>query len=291
MNLNDLVILFQSSGLNVYKKGDCHFHNRGVVNYSFPLLENASISQEIISSLKWKFLITVIKAESCRKNTYEYILKTDDYSIRRFKRKVSNRINKSLNVCTFIRPSLEDLINYGLTINRKALKMQYNRKDRSLTSYNGWKKQATSFYNNKDVIILAAYENQKMSGYIITCEYMGRYFNHLMHYDRDMASSCPIQGLLFTLINNIISEKGSIEISDGIESYKNQPELKRFKINMLFERIPSTRVYIIHPFVIKAMQLVIYFHIRVLRKKKFKGFFLQTLLHLYKGHLNLSSIK
>jgi hypothetical protein len=287
MTLTELVTLYQKGGFHIFMKQDNFFLSRGLVNYSFPLLESAQINQSICSNLKWKFLISVIKTDTLKKNTYEYILKTDDYSIEKFKRKVRQRINKSLNTFIFKRPGLEDLIHYGLKINRQALIVQDKRRDKTLTNYNRWVKQASAFYYNKDVIVLAAYERDRMVAYIIACEYEGRYFTHLKHFDREMNNSSPMQGLIFTLINQIITEKGSIVISDGMESYKHIPELRRFKLNMLYERIPASRVYIIHPLILKFIQLLICFNIHFLKKFYLKGFYFRTLVHLYKGHLGL----
>jgi hypothetical protein len=285
MELKELMGLYQQSGFNVYELNGQIFCNKSLINYSFPLLEEAELNREIIEKLNWRFPISVLKIKTHFTNTHEYILKTSDYSLGMFKQKVAKSIRRSLESFEFRRPSLEELIDQGLIINRQALKFQSNRTDSSLTNSEKWAMQATAFYKSDDVIIYAAFRDGKMAGYIITCAYKEKYFNHLKHFDRSFSHYSPMQGLLFKVINQILTEKGEIEISDGMESYKHLPGLQRFKSNMLFQRVPCARVYLIHPLVLKIIKILISCNVLIPKGIIKSRPYFRTLVHLYSNRI------
>ena len=151
MNIEKVVSVFTSCGFKINKIGGYYFLDRGWINYSFPQLINMPINSNLINSLKWRYLLTIIKTESRIKNTYEFVLETNDYGIDKFAPKKRNDIRKSLKDCVVKRPSLEDLFHFGLSMNRQTLARQ-GRNDKYLTDDRYWRKYITSFYSQENIL-------------------------------------------------------------------------------------------------------------------------------------------
>jgi hypothetical protein len=180
-------------------------------------------------------------------------------------------------------------MNYGLKINRQTLKIQ-NRSDKFLTEEEPWRKYISLFYHNDDFKILGAYIKEKMIAFAIAYQLEGKHYFHIQHIDREYATYYPMSGLMYTIINQIIKENGTIEISDGIESFNPLPSLNNFKRYMRFERVPITRIYIIHPILVAFLKLVVFFYLHILGKRSINSPFTRKIINLYYGHRILSRI-
>lgn len=290
MHLENLIRLFKESGFRITERNGYHFYNHMSLNYSFPYYDNIIIDRETVNNFKYRYLLSIIKIDAKKKNTFQYILKTNEYGLDKFDRKTRKKIQTSISSCNFRRPELDDLIFHGLRINRQALNAQ-KRRDSLLTNKYKWTKHISALYSNKDVIILAVYtSNNIMIGYIVTYKYDNIYFNYLRHYDRKFEDSVPGYGLLYMLVNQIINEEGSVELCDGIDSYKYLPDVRRFKLKMLFERIPATRVFIINPFFLSYIRLFLFIYIKILNKKSIKNSFIRYAVIIYQGQRILSDV-
>lgn len=289
MNLHEFVRLHKEIGYTVKQWNGSYFLNNGMVAYSFPQLMEIPVDKKLVNLLKWRKLITVIKTGHSLKNTCEYILKTENYSLETIRKKTRTTIKKSLRTCEFKRPELNELIDEGLAINRDTLKVQ-NRKDKFLSTPEVWKKYITMFYQQPETKILAAYVNEKMIAYAIAYLMDGKHYFHLQHINRQFATYYPMSGLMFKLINEIIAETGKIEISDGIESFVPMPSLNKFKRYMGFERVPITRVYVLHPVLVILLKPIVFYVLSLKKKRKIRTPFLQKTVDLYYGHRMLSRI-
>jgi hypothetical protein len=289
MELNDFVSIHHNCGFILKKINGLYFLNRGLVNYSFPQLVHIPVNGKLIKMLKWRYPISVIKTESRIKNTYEYILNTEEYSLDSFRKRTRTTIKKSLNTCEFKRPPFEDLIHYGLIINRQTLKLQ-NRNDKFLTNDKLWEKYISFFYHEADSYILGAYMNGKMIGFAIAYRLEGKYYFHIQHIDRNYGTFYPMSGLMFKIVNQIIEKNGTIEISDGIESFNPLPSLNKFKRYMRFERVPVTRVYVIHPILVAVFKSIVFYYVHLLGKRTIRNQYLRQIISLYHGNRVLSRI-
>jgi hypothetical protein len=284
MKVEEFVRLIRNSGLEISSTGSAYFYRQGWINYSYPTLVKTPIKNHLVQSVRWKYPISLILTDLRRKNTYEFVLHTDDYAIDKFAKKIRNRIRKSLQNCTFKRPSLEDMLTFGLKINQDTLKRQ-NRRDTVLTNANKWKIYITSLYAVNDIIMLGAFYANRMVGYIVATELEEKYIICHAFIDRnDSEITDPMNGLIFTLVNQLIEKDKTVRISYGLDSFTTLAELNRFKSNMLFERIPVSRVYIINPLLLPFIKLAIFFYMHVLQRKNFKSDFPRQLIRLYQGH-------
>jgi hypothetical protein len=278
----------QNGGIMIRKIDGRYFLKQGWKSYSFPLLSDTQINNDFINTIRFRSLFSIIKTNSRIKNTYEFILSTNNYSLDNFARKIRNRIRKSLQNCTFRRPAIQDLLVSGLKINRETLKRQ-SRDDKVLSNSVCWEKYIKSFYFTENVIILGAYYQERMVGYIIALELEEKYIIQHAFIDKtDSELTAPMNGLIFTLVNQLIGEKGHIKISYGLDSIKDLPDLNRFKMNMLFEKIPSTRVYIINPFILPFIRFMLFIVFNVMKQHKTSNMFIRELIHIYHGNRLLS---
>ncbi len=284
MKAEELADIYRNCGCKIKKIEGYLFNNQRYINYSFPLLDVIPISKSLINSLKWKYLLSIIFTESRIKNTYEFLLEANNYDLDKFASKIRNRIKKSLKNCTFKKPSLEDLLHFGHKINQQTLHRQ-SRRDRILYEYKCWEKYITSFYSNENVIILGTYFNDRMVAYIIVYYLAGKYIIQNAFIDKqDSRITAPMNGLIYTMVNQLIEKYGSIKISYGLESFFPLPDLNRFKQNMLFEPLPATRMYIINPLLLPFFKLIIYINVHLFKRKSIKSSFVRRVIRLYQGN-------
>jgi hypothetical protein len=284
MKTQEFVSIYRDAGFNIKTIEGLDFYQQGLLNYSYPNLVTMPINDAVINAVKWKYPISMILTNLQRKNTYEFILHTNDYSIDRFAKKIRNRIRKSLQNCTFNRPGLEEMKTSGLYLNRQTLKRQ-NRSDKTLTDARIWSNYVTSLYNHNEVDFLGAYYSGRMVGYIIAAKLEEKYIIVHAFIDRnDSETTDPMNGLIFTLVNQLINKKETVTISYGLDSFLPLVELNRFKSNMLFERIPVSRAYIIHPVLLLFIRLVIFYYINILEYRNVRNSFTRKLIRLYQGY-------
>jgi hypothetical protein len=283
MKIEELVGLYQKWGCSIKKRGKIYFYTNKMRNYSFPLFKVITIDDKLFRSFKWKYLMSTVLINSPKKNECEFILNTDNYDIQNLKSLARNGIKKSLQVCTFKKPSLDDLFHFGLLINRQTVKRQ-SREDKILTDAKRWRENIESIYMNNEFRILGAYYNNRMVGYTVIYELEGRYNLLYAYIDRqDSKIANPMSGLLYTQINQLIEEKGEITISYGLGGFAFLPQLIRFKLNMQFKQIPLSRGYIIHPLLLFIFKIIIFYNIRLLKRKNVKNPITQTIIRLYQG--------
>jgi hypothetical protein len=284
MRLEELINLHRYWGYSIQKVGDSYFHHHGFRKSSFPLNYQITVDQNLVNKLKWSALISSVLVDMPRKNLYDLMLTTDHYDLDSFTCKVRNRIRKSLEHCKFRRPALEDLLTRGLEMNRQTMKRQ-SRSERILTDQKLWKKCITSIYNNPGFIILGAYFENVLTGFLVAFEMEGRYNLHMAIIDRtDSSRTNPMSGLLYTMVNNLIQKQGTVTVSYGIHEYVGASDLNRFKRNMRFEPVPVTKAYVINPLFLGLVRMMIGAILK-LRKwgiKKIPGAW--RLIHCYQGY-------
>ncbi len=247
--------VIRKSGKRIYQIGGVYYLSERLLCYSFPLLHKYSLNSINQKYLRWRSLITIINLDLKSYNTKEFILSSNDYSIDSFERKVKNRIRKSIELLRFKVPDIGDLIEEGLHINRKTLKLQ-RRKDSFLTNVNKWRKYITILHSHKQFSFFGAYLHDKMIAYIVICKMMDSFIIYHAFIDKEQASqACPMNGLLYYSVNKLIEEYGKVTISYGIKSFKPLPNLDRFKANMLFKEQGVSRGYLLHPILLTFVKL------------------------------------
>lgn len=289
MKLEEWVNLHKDCGFDINSNQGFHYLFKNRILYSFPELVPVPVDKKLIRKLQWRYPITVVKTGHRIKNTYEYILDTNNYSFDTFRKKTRTTIRKSLNSCEFKKPLIEDLVHYGLKINRQTLHIQ-DRNDKCLTDPEMWKKYISLCYDHEDVKILAAYLGNVMIGYAMAFRLGEMHYFHLQHIDREYATYYPMSGLMYILINQLIEQYGRIRISDGVESFDSIPSLNRFKRYMGFERIPITRVYIINPLIVMMLYPFVYVYVSLMHKRNSQNTLMRKMINLYYGHRVLHRI-
>jgi hypothetical protein len=224
-----------------------------------------------------------------KKDIYEFLLKADNYEMDRFDTKTRNRMRKSLNACTFRRPSLAELQAEGLALNRQTCERQH-RREPTLTDQRLWNRHISLVHANGEFIILGAYLEGRMIGYLAAYQVEGTY--NLLHafIDRNHSSLSPMCGLLYTMINNLIREHGPVSVSYGMHKFSGPTPLNNFKKKMLFEMVPATKGYVINPVVLFFIRMAVFTSIGILKRKNLKYKWIRNLVHLYQGHRQVAAV-
>lgn len=285
MTTDEITNILMNAGLKIRRYKGTFFWKNRCINYNFPpvcKIPYSAIKQ--IRSIRWKHLITVVYSDTRFKNTSEFMLQTDHYSLEDFDRKVRNRLRKSIQTCTFKRPTLAELQQYGLQINCQTCQRQH-RSDFYLTDKSKWGKFINTVYSREDFCILGAYYQNRMVGYIVSYSLKEKQIMLLAYIDRkDSDITCPMNGLIYSLVNALLEINGSVNLSYGIESFVALPELNRFKANMLFRRIPGSRIYLLNPCIVPIIAGIVFFVVAVMKRKHVHSPFLQKTIRLYQGY-------
>ncbi len=263
MKTEEQIKFYQEWGFSIKNIDGINFRRQGLKLSSFPPEEHITINQKLVRKLKRRSLVTSILMDEPRKDMYEFILATNSYAITDFYKKTRYNIKKSLKNCTFQRPSLEVLIEDGLKINLQSLEKQH-RKEKLLTDRRQWTNYMTSVYNSSEFNILGAFYEGRMVGILIAYEAEGK-FNILKAFiDRTNSTlTQPMTGLLYSMINNLISKNGAIAISYGMHQFKGKSSLNDFKRRLYFEPYTATRGYILNPLLSFPLKLLVFYMIKI----------------------------
>jgi hypothetical protein len=248
------------------------------------------VTGELIRKLRWRSPVSPLLMEAPRKDMYEFVADIDDYCLDRFDKKARYTIRKSLNNCTFRRPTLEELVEEGLRINLQNLN-RHEKQDRKLSNRRRWTERVRSMYHDRSFRILGAFYQGRMAGYLVILGVEGRF--HILHafIDRDDAGRAqPMTGLLFNLINQLVLENGRVKVSYGMHTFAGRSSLNNFKRGMRFTPVPMTRGYVVNPLVLLLLKGTIYFMVKVAHLKSVKHPHLGELVRLYQGHRQLVAV-
>ncbi len=215
--------------------------------HSFPTLDafNPTKSDmDLAFNENCKFLL--FRSELKVSNTFEYVLLSDRYEIEMFDSKIRNQIRKGINSCVIKDADFKSIATKGLEINKKTLNRQ-KRKTSFLTDSEKWGKYIANFFNKKDIFIKGAYSNDELIGYIIFIKLNNKYIIQHPFRDESFSSLNPMNAILFSFINEVLSRENQIEITYGLASFEEKPGLDKFKKGMLFTPRPAARLAVISP--------------------------------------------
>lgn len=248
MNANNFVELNKRLGHSVKVVGDYSWLVRkNATALSLPSLEDIYPTINNVKQLRKEVRTAIFKTNIEKKNSYEFIFEGNSYDISEFSSKVRNQIRKGLKSCFIKKPSLVDLLERGLFLNRETLK-RHKRGVKYLQDESQWCSYIGVLYEEPDVIIRGAYHEDKLIGYVIFILVNNKYYIYHPFMDKEYSSYYPMNTILFEFINEIIKKDGCIYISYGLSSFLEKEGLDHFKKGMLFKQIECTRVLIMNRF-------------------------------------------
>ena len=209
------------------------------VEYSYPINEDI---KEILSNKNIWFAIFV--SEHTTPNTAEYLFEGDDYSIEKFHSKIRNQIRKSLKSCTIKKPTKDDLVKYGFEINNEILGMHQRSVD-YLIKLDKWKKYIDALYDARDVYVYAAYVDEEFAAYVFFIKVNDKYYIYHPFATRRFSKQAPMNGLLYTAINDFIEKDKHVTVTYGLASFFTMSGLDKFKKGMLFTEKKMSRVTVL----------------------------------------------
>ncbi|HOW08719.1 MAG TPA: hypothetical protein PLX08_02850 [Bacteroidales bacterium] len=284
MDIDEFIELHNKSGYKI-KTIHGNYFKAGILKcYSWPFNYRISLNDRLVKYLKWRYPISIICINAARKNTCEFVLKTEEYDINSFPAKKRNDIRQSLRNFRFARPDYNDILYAGFKINTQSLGRQ-NREDRILSNFKRWSSYIGLLYSHDDVILWGAYLAERMVGYLIVFKIDNRYSIHTAFIDRQLSGNAsPMNGLIFSLVTQLIKEEGSVNISYGGYYFTPIPALNKYKKSMLFEASPASRAFIVNPILLFLFRFIVFFNIRVLKRRSIKNELTRKIIRIYQGN-------
>ena len=209
------------------------------VEYSYPTKND--IKQILSHKNIWFCIFVSDKTES---NTGEYLFEGDNYEMDAFHSKIRNQIRKSLKNCEIKTPPKQDVIKYGIEINREIMKLHGRNVD-YLTEYSLWEKYVNELHDSKDVYTYAAYVEGVFAAYIFFIKVDNKYYIYHPFATRKFSKEAPMNGILYTAINDFIKRDGFVSVTYGLASFFTMSGLDKFKKGMLFSEKPMSRVTVL----------------------------------------------
>ncbi|TCN62208.1 hypothetical protein [Acetobacteroides hydrogenigenes] len=284
MNASDFVELNKKMGHNILTISNQSWIVRDDKSaISIPSLDNIFPSREELNLLKKRVRYALFKTEvPFFYNSSEFLFVGESYDINLFNSKVRNQIRKGLKSCIIKNPTLIDLYERGLYLNIETLK-RHNRSVDYLQNKKKWSSYIEILKNTSDVTIKGAYINDKLIGYIIFIFVNGKYYIYHPFMDKEYSSCYPMNTILYTFINEIITKEGSINISYGLSSFLEKEGLDHFKKGMLFDEVKCTRILLLSDFYSLFINRYVYKIISVLSKfRLLQSKLYDKYVHLYK---------
>lgn len=246
MDANEFVELNKSLGHRVvYTQNLAWMFRDDKSVLSLPTLESVYPSKSEFKELfSLGSKIVLFKTELPAKNCHEYVFSGTAYGIELFESKIRNQIRKGLKDCTIADATMNDMAVSGLNINRKVLG-QHQRSVDYLDDSAKWKNYISVLLQHKDVYIKGAYVGDDLAAYVIFIKVNSKYYIYHPFMDKQFSSSCPMNALLFTFINEVLGREGEIDVSYGLASYSEKFGLDKFKKGMLFRENECTRVAVV----------------------------------------------
>lgn len=246
MNADEFVKLNESLGHKVVRTQNHAWLFRDDMSVlSLPTLENSFPSKkelDEIFSLKAKVIL--FKTELAIKNCFEYVFIGNEYGIECFESKIRNQIRKGLRECTISDINKEDMIVSAFNINCQTLE-KHGRKVNYLDNYAAWRDYANTLMRQEDVYIKGAWVEGELAAYAVFIKVCNKYYIYHPFMDKKFSTSCPMNALLYTFINEVLEREGEINISYGLSSYSEKSGLDKFKKAMMFTEQGCTRVVLL----------------------------------------------
>ena len=264
--------------------GGYYFIRRGIRLYSFPPESALNLDRGLVRRLKIRSLLTSVLMEAPRKDMYEFVHSSGNYSLDQFNEETRWAIRTSLNNCEFRRPSLSDLIKQGRKINRATQKKQY-RSEQILNTRRQWKRAMKSVYFHPGFNILGAFYEDRMVGHLITYKVGG--IHHILKGNTDSrytGEAQPMSGLLYTRITELMDEYGKITISYGMHRSRGKSTQNDFMRGMLFSPVPYTRGFILNPLVSLLLKFLVWYLIRVQKNSSVSSRWAREVISIYQGY-------
>ncbi len=248
MNSTEFIELQKKTGLEFVTTGSIHWMSANK-NYAVasPALEVSRPALEDLKQILSKKNIWFVNfiSEFTENNTNEYSFTGSKYKLENFSSKIRNQIRKSLKTCEIKIPSTEEIVKQGIIINRETLGL-HNRTVVYLTDEGLWKKYVKALMSSKDVYVYGAYVEGKLAAYTFFIKVNDKYYIYHPFSSRTYSKFAPMNGLLFTAINDFIkNDPTGVTVSYGLASFFSMQSLDKFKKGMLFKEEPVSRITVI----------------------------------------------
>ena len=168
--------------------------------------------------------------------SFEYVCNDRNFSLATLAPDARRRVRRGLEACEIKPVGFDVLASEGWAINRSVYSRQGRVVESTLTDQRGWAHYMTVCSELSGVNAHGAFVDGRLVGFSISAyvdEYC--YLFHTHAYSEDMKLN-PIYALTFTVMQKALAKPGVRNVSQGLESFLDLPEVERFKLAMGFQK-------------------------------------------------------
>jgi hypothetical protein len=201
---------------------------------------------------KWLFrqgalAIRYTCGENDGERSFEYVCSDENFSLLTLAPDARRRVRRGLEACEVKPVGFDVLASEGYAINRSVYGRQGRVVESALTDQRGWAHYMTVCSELCGLDAHGAFVDGRLIGFSIAAyvdDYC--YLFHTHAYSEYMKLS-PIYALTFTVMQKALARPGIRNVSQGLESFLDLPEVERFKLAMGFQKKPLGRRVEISP--------------------------------------------
>jgi len=180
-------------------------------------------------------------------SSFEYVCSDEDFGLATLAPDARRRVRRGLEACEIKPVGFDLLASEACAINRSVYSRQGRVVESALTDQRRWSHYMTVCSELSGMDAHGAFVDGKLIGFSIAAyvdDYC--YLFHTHAYSGYMKLS-PIYALTFSVMQKALARPGIRNVSQGLESFLDLPEVERFKLAMGFRKKPLGRRVVVSP--------------------------------------------
>ena len=181
--------------------------------------------------------------------SFEYVCSDKNFSLATLAPDARRRVRRGLEACEIRPVNFGVLASEGCAINRSVYGRQERVLESALTDERRWARYMTVCSELSGLDAHGAFVDGRLIGFSITA-YVDEYcYLFHTHAYSDYMKLSPIYALTFSVMQKAFARPGIRNVSQGLESFLDLPEVERFKLAMGFRKKALGRRIEISPLV------------------------------------------
>jgi len=180
-------------------------------------------------------------------SSFEYVCSDENFSLATLAPDARRRVRRGLEACEIKPVGFEVLAAEGCAINRSVYSRQGRVVESSLTDQRAWMHYMTVCSELSGLDAHGAFLDGRLIGFSVTAYVDDYCYLFHTHAYSDCMKLSPIYALTFTVMQKALARPGIRNVSQGLQSFLDLPEVERFKLAMGFQKRPLGRRVEISP--------------------------------------------
>jgi hypothetical protein len=248
-SLSDYRRFISAQGMQIVEDEGCYWvEKRNHFWESAPSHRRVSLSPAMAIKLfaLGAFAIRYTCPDNVGTPTFEYVWDDKQYGLGSLHKDAKRNVRKNMAVCSFRPVQFELLAREGCAINRDVYARQHRQPDFQ-TNQSKWKAYIETCATLPFVEAYGIFHREKLCGYSLVLFVDDYCYTFHPYAHSDYLKFCPMNVLIYSLVQDVLQRPGVSCISYGVESYTPRPTLERFKIAMGCRKRILQRRIVVHP--------------------------------------------